>query len=243
MTPTPANPHGRPASPPSSGSGARPTAPTPRAQVAAEREAPKALPCLSGTESNGGSPTSSDASGLEERLDQSAQSLTTGPGIKRVLVVDDDERVCAALADVLASEGYIVDKAHNGVEAVRRAVEHAPDLVLLDLHMPHWDGWKALGRLDDVRPLLPVIVITARPNQYEAAVRLGVDAFMEKPLNIPVLLRALKRLVEERSQDRIKRITDPAFVTCWLESGDANARHSPAQRPAREIPTKGGGSA
>ena len=90
-----------------------------------------------------------------------------------------------SLAAVLESEGYVVDEARNGIEAVTRAIEHLPDLVLLDLNMPHWDGWTAFSQLDRVTPLLPVIVITARPNQYEKAVRLGVDAFMEKPLNIP----------------------------------------------------------
>lgn len=138
--------------------------------------------------------------------------------MKRVLVADDDAKVRAALASVLESEGYIVDEAHNGIDAVTRTIEHSPDLVLLDLNMPHWDGWKAFGRLDQVRPLLPVIVITARPNQYAEAVRLGIDAFMEKPLNIPVLLRAIKRLVNESPERRLARLTDRGFVTQLLES-------------------------
>ena len=104
---------------------------------------------------------------------------------KCILIADDDSLVRGSLAAVLESEGYVVDEARNGIEAVTRAIEHLPDLVLLDLNMPHWDGWTAFSQLDRVTPLLPVIVITARPNQYEKAVRLGVDAFMEKPLNIP----------------------------------------------------------
>lgn len=138
--------------------------------------------------------------------------------LKRILVADDDAMVRAALADVLESEGYVVDEAHNGIEAVTRAIEHSPDLVLLDLNMPHWDGWKTFNRLDRVKPLLPVIVITARPNQYEEAVRLGIDAFMEKPLNIPVLLRAIKRLVNESPERRKARVTERGFVTRLLES-------------------------
>ena len=140
---------------------------------------------------------------------------------RRVLVADDDSPVRSSLAAVLEIEGYVVDEARNGVEAVTRAIEHLPDLVLLDLNMPHWDGWTAFSQLDRATPLLPVIVITARPNQYEKAVRLGVDAFMEKPLNIPSLLRAIKRLTSEDETRHVRRITNRAFVTQFLSSADA----------------------
>ena len=92
---------------------------------------------------------------------------------KRILIADDDSSVRASLAVVLELEGFVVDEAHNGIEAVTRAIEHSPDLVLLDLNMPHWDGWVAFSQLDRVSPLLPIIVITARPNQYEKAMRLA----------------------------------------------------------------------
>ena len=62
------------------------------------------------------------------------------------------------------------------------------------------DGWTAFVKLEHLRPLVPVIVITARPHQYEEAVRLGVDAFMEKPLNIPILVRTVKRLARKHAQ-------------------------------------------
>jgi CheY-like chemotaxis protein len=137
---------------------------------------------------------------------------------KRILIADDDSLVRRSLAAVLESEGYVVDEARNGFETVTRAIAHAPDLVLLDLQMPHWDGWTAFSQLDRVTPLLPVIVITARPNQYEKAVRLGVDAFMEKPLNIPVLVRAIKRLASEDEGRHVARITKTAFVTQLLEN-------------------------
>ncbi|HEU0039074.1 MAG TPA: response regulator [Verrucomicrobiae bacterium] len=140
---------------------------------------------------------------------------------QRILIVDDDSLVRGSLAAVLESEGFVVDEAHNGIEAVTRAIERLPDLVLLDLNMPHWDGWTAFTKLDRVRPLVPVIVITARPNQYKEAVRLGVDAFMEKPLDIPLLVRAIKRLTSEEENRHVRRITNPAFVTQLLSSTDS----------------------
>jgi CheY-like chemotaxis protein len=135
---------------------------------------------------------------------------------KHILVADDDVLVRGSLAAVLESEGYTVDEACDGYETVRRAIAHAPDLVLLDLNMPGWDGWTAFTQLERVRPLVPVIVITARPNQYDKAVKLGVDAFMEKPLDLPMLLCAIRSLVTEDAKGHVRRITDRGFVTKLL---------------------------
>src|ERR1035438_8912209 len=74
---------------------------------------------------------------------------------KRVLIAEPDSAVRGSLAATLEFEGDVVDEARNGIEAVTRAIEHLPDLVLLDLNMPHWDGWTAFSQLDRVTPLLP----------------------------------------------------------------------------------------
>jgi DNA-binding response OmpR family regulator len=136
----------------------------------------------------------------------------------RILIADDDALVRGSLAAVLEFEGFVVDEASDGMETVARAAVQAPDLVLLDLNMPKMDGWTAFTKLDRVRPLLRVIVITARPHQYKEAVRLGVDAFMEKPLNIPILVSAIKRLTSEDEDHHVRRITNPGFVTRLLDS-------------------------
>ncbi len=124
---------------------------------------------------------------------------------KRILIADDDFLVRGSLAAVLEYEGYVVDEACDGIEAVGRTIDHSPDIVLLDLNMPRWEGWTAFSQLDRVNPLLPVIVITARPNQYEKAARLGVDAFMEKPLNIRVLVDAIESLISRDKRQMIRR--------------------------------------
>jgi len=159
------------------------------------------------------------------------EPATTAPAHKRILIADDDPVVRGSLAAVIESEGYLVDEARNGIEAVSRSIEHKPDLILLDLNMPHWDGWTAFSQLDRVAPLLPVIVITARPNQYHKAVSLGVDAFMEKPLNIPVLVSTIRRLTGEDNLRHIRRITDPAFVTELLGGAPAEDEQTAAPIP------------
>jgi two-component system, chemotaxis family, chemotaxis protein CheY len=138
-----------------------------------------------------------------------------------ILIADDDFLVRGSLVALLEFEGFVVDEASDGLEAVARASFQAPDLVLLDLNMPKMDGWTAFTKLEQALPLLPVIIITARPNQYKEAVRLGVDAFMEKPLNIPVLVSAIKRLASEDEPHRVRRITNPAFVTRLLDSTES----------------------
>jgi len=139
------------------------------------------------------------------------------PRRSHVLIADDDALVRGSLAAVLESEGYQVDEACDGNEAVDRAIRNKPDLVLLDLNMPHADGWTAFNQLDKITPLLPVIIITARPNQYKEAVRVGVDAFMEKPMNIPILMLAIKRLTSEEDERHVKRVTHRGFVTQLLD--------------------------
>lgn len=152
------------------------------------------------------------------------------PRHNHVLIADDDVVVRGSLVAVLESEGYEVDEASNGIEAVNCAIRRKPDLVLLDLNMPHADGWMAFSQLDRVTPLLPVIVITARPNQYPEAVRVGVDAFMEKPLNIPILVRAVKRLTSEEEGRHVRRITNRAFVTRLLDSADGGSKFQENQK-------------
>jgi CheY-like chemotaxis protein len=154
---------------------------------------------------------------LEPRNLSISKSRTTAPGgPKKVMIADDDLPVRGSLVALLEAEGYAVDEAGDGMEAVAMAIKRLPDLVLLDLNMPRWDGWTAFTQLERVTPLLPIIVITARPNQYEKAVKLGVDAFMEKPLDIPLLLTAIKRFTSEDEQQHLRRITSPAFVTSFL---------------------------
>lgn len=135
---------------------------------------------------------------------------------RTVLIADDDVSVQESLAQVLREEGYEVLCGRDGNEAVRQAITRLPDLVLLDLHMPNRDGWQVFDVLERLCPLLPVIVITARPNQYPRAVGLGVDALMEKPLDIPILLKTMQRLLAESERDRVRRLTRGDFKTAFL---------------------------
>lgn len=139
---------------------------------------------------------------------------------KRILLADDDESVRKMVGRVLESEDYEVLLAGGGREAVAQALSGSPDLILLDINMPDKNGWKAFEMIDRVRPMMPVIVITARPNQRDYASRVGIDALMEKPLDLEVLLKTIHDLLNESERDRLKRLTDSRFETAYLSSGE-----------------------
>jgi CheY-like chemotaxis protein len=136
--------------------------------------------------------------------------------MKRILVADDDAVVRDSLSRVLELEGYGVIQARDGHEALTAVRTRCPGLLLLDLNMPSMDGWRTLDLLAKDHPLLPVVVITARPNQYQRALGAGVDALMEKPLDFPTLLGAIARLLEESSEERLLRLTRADFATLAL---------------------------
>jgi len=106
----------------------------------------------------------------------------------------------------LSAEGYNVLPATNGAEALEFAGKAHFDLVLLDLNMPGMDGWDTFEQLTEKKPLLPVIVITARPNQRFTALAAGIGALMEKPLDIQKLFATIRGLLDEPEDVRIARL-------------------------------------
>src|SRR5271170_155011 len=127
-------------------------------------------------------------------------------GKKKILLVDDDSAIRKILLRLLSEEGYSVLPAANGVEALEFASVAKFDLVLLDLNMPQKNGWETFEQLTSQDPLLPVIVITARPNQLFPALASGVGALLEKPLDFARLLETIYSLLEEPPEVRRARL-------------------------------------
>ena len=136
----------------------------------------------------------------------------------KILLADDDAAVLAALGAALTSEGFQVIIARDGREAIERFREGHIDIALLDLNMPLKGGWEAFERLTMIHPLLQVIVITARPDQYPLAAAAGVAALMEKPLELPLLIRTIDELLCEPVEERLSRFTCKRPATRYLVS-------------------------
>ena len=135
-----------------------------------------------------------------------AKATTLPPAKKKILLVDDDTAIRKILLRLLSEEGYSVLPAANGVEALEFASLAKFDLVLLDLNMPQKGGWETFEQLTSDDPLLPIIVITARPNQLFPALALGVGALLEKPLDFARLLETIRNLVNEPPEVRLARL-------------------------------------
>lgn len=123
----------------------------------------------------------------------------------RILLVDDDPSVREMLSRVLVGEGYLALAAASGAEALKIAAETEVDLALLDLNMPGQSGWDTFEKLTGDHPLLPIIIITARPNQLFLALSSGVGALMEKPLDFETLLHTINHFLEEPAEARLAR--------------------------------------
>ena len=122
-----------------------------------------------------------------------------------VLVVDDDGPIRESLRKVLQAEGYEVVLAADGQQGLEQFDSKHIDLLLLDLSQPAKSGWDLFDRFSSTDPLLPIVIITGRHNQYKLAAGAGVGALMEKPLDVPSLLQIIAALLAEPAEARLTR--------------------------------------
>jgi DNA-binding NtrC family response regulator len=122
----------------------------------------------------------------------------------RVLIVDDEADSRDALAELTQRWGYDVQTASDGTEALRRAIEWHPDVILTDLVMPNMDGLWLLRALRAELPDCPVLLLTGRGTIQTAvqAIREGAFDFIEKPLEVSRLRIVLERALEKKETMR-----------------------------------------
>jgi two-component system, OmpR family, response regulator MprA len=118
-----------------------------------------------------------------------------------ILVVDDDQAVRDSLRRALVLEGYEVDLAANGTEALRILGQRSPDAVILDLQMPDIDGLEVCRRLRSLGDMTPVLMLTARGAVDDRVEGLdaGADDYMPKPFDLSELFARLRALLRRRA--------------------------------------------
>jgi two-component system, cell cycle response regulator DivK len=127
----------------------------------------------------------------------------------RVLLVDDYPDAREMYSEYLQFSGFDVVEAANGMEALQRAADEKPDIILMDLSLPVMDGWEATRRLKaDARTAeIPVVALTghALAGISEGAKQAGCDAFITKPCLPEDLVREIRKVLDEPSASRARR--------------------------------------
>lgn len=121
----------------------------------------------------------------------------------RVLLIEDEPNIAAAIRFILARDGWEVAVHGEGEAALADLEGFAPDLVILDLMLPGISGLEILGRLREgpVLPQVPVLMLTAKGQgrEREAAERAGANAFMTKPFANAEIVATVRRLTERQT--------------------------------------------
>lgn len=114
--------------------------------------------------------------------------------ITRILVVDDDENIRKTVKAILEDEGYLVDLAATGFEAVHKSDKEPYNIALLDIRLPDMEGLELLKLLKDAVPRTRKIMVTGYPSMENAigALNKSADAYLVKPVDVDVLLKTVK---------------------------------------------------
>ena len=130
--------------------------------------------------------------------------MTPGTQQPLVLVVEDYQDAREMYAAYLSFSGYRVAEATNGLEAIEKAIELKPDIILMDLALPRMDGWEATRRLklDERTRHIPIVALTghALAGHAEGARLAGCDSFVTKPCLPDALVEEIQRMLSARSE-------------------------------------------
>ena len=141
---------------------------------------------------------------------------------QKILIVEDDPAIQRGLRDALRSEGYQTLEASDGPSGKALAIQADADLLLLDLVLPGASGFEILGAVREVRPTLPVIILTARGEEPDRiqGLRRGADDYVVKPFSVQELLARVAAVLR-RTPERPADLATIDFPGC---SADLNRR-------------------
>ena len=118
---------------------------------------------------------------------------------KRILIIEDNRQNMYLLSYILENGGYTVLQAYNGYIGVRAAIEHKPDIILLDIQLPELDGYSVAVKLREQPGLkdTPIIAVTsyAMPGDREKAVESGATGYIEKPINPETFISQMESFI------------------------------------------------
>ncbi|OPX28369.1 MAG: hypothetical protein B1H08_06030 [Candidatus Omnitrophica bacterium 4484_171] len=112
---------------------------------------------------------------------------------KKVLIADDERDFVTFLSVALKREGFDVFTAFDGIEAKERIEEDSPDIVILDLIMPHLNGWEVLKWIKEKERRIPVIILSAKDDfdDIKNTYNLNADYYMTKPVSVRDIVKGI----------------------------------------------------
>jgi len=149
----------------------------------------------------------------------------------RILVIDDEESVRKSLTFVLEDEGYLVEVAENGQEAIRKSKANLYNLALVDIRLPDMDGISLLSQMRETVPKMVKIVVTGYPSLDTSmgAVNNGANGYIIKPYSVEHLLHTIREHLQKQQE---AEKFDEKKVIDFIETRDKEneARISAAKR-------------
>lgn len=157
---------------------------------------------------------------------------------RRILVVEDERTIAESVAARLRAEGFLVDMAYDGPTAVTMARTTKPDLVVLDIMLPGFDGLEVCRRIQAERPV-PVLMLTARGDETDLLIGLavGADDYLTKPFSMRELAARVHALLR-RAERGTEVLQDAAIVVGDLEINRSERRVRRAGVEAHLTPTE-----
>jgi len=136
---------------------------------------------------------------------------------KRILIVDDDKSLLESLTKILQVEGYDIDTAETGREAIEKSKDQFYNLALLDIKLPDMEGTELLTKLHGTMPRMMKIMVTGHPSLQNAvqSVDLGADAYVMKPVKPKELLKVVEEKLREQSE---AEMLSEEKVAEWIET-------------------------
>ncbi len=156
----------------------------------------------------------------------------------QILIIEDEPRICAFVTRGLTAEGFGVESSHDGVDGLRRAVDGPFDLVILDLLLPGIDGLTLLGELQQRRPRLPVLILSARgdlPTKLRGF-ELGARDYLAKPFSLDELIARVRvQLRRQDSKREVGKVLQAGGLTLDLARRQASVEGNIAALSDREF--------
>lgn len=136
---------------------------------------------------------------------------------KSILIVDDDRVILNTIKFILQSEGFTVDTAETGREAIEKSETQFFNLALLDIKLPDMEGTELLMKMHTQEPRMMKIMITGHPTLENVveALNLGADAYIIKPVKVEELLKVVDEKLKE--QEEVERMSQDR-VTEWIKT-------------------------